>query len=109
MFFVGDPGMPDAFSFNKVADFAPRAGIAWNPDGAGHQVLRAGFGLFYDSPMLFYYNDAGVDSPLGERDHDYQPSRRPDESLPGISRREPVPSAFAAEPQPAVHFRERLL
>jgi hypothetical protein len=25
MFFVGDPGMPDAFSFNKVADFAPRA------------------------------------------------------------------------------------
>jgi hypothetical protein len=63
MFFVGDPGMPDAFSFNKVADFAPRAGIAWNPDGAAHQVLRAGFGLFYDSPMLFYYNDAGVDPP----------------------------------------------
>src|SRR5262249_29739253 len=29
-------------------DFAPRAGIAYNPGGTGRTVLRAGGGIFYD-------------------------------------------------------------
>jgi hypothetical protein len=31
---------------------APRVGLAWDPKGDGKAVVRAGFGLFYDHPLL---------------------------------------------------------
>ena len=36
----------------QYKDIAPRFGLAWDPWGNGKTVVRAGFGLFYDHPLL---------------------------------------------------------
>ena len=33
-------------------NFAPRLALAWDPKGDGNTVIRAGFGFFYDHPLL---------------------------------------------------------
>ena len=41
--------------YNNVA---PRIGLAWDPVGDGKTVIRAGYGLFYDHPLLATAFDA---------------------------------------------------
>ena len=55
LLFTGDPGFPDNGSNNnnRLAQFAPRAGIVWDPSGDNVQTIRAGIGHYYDSPKLW--------------------------------------------------------
>jgi Carboxypeptidase regulatory-like domain len=63
--YPGDPGVPHSFTKNQYWKFEPRAGIAWDPKGDGRQVLRVGYGLFYDLFALGYWNDQTGDAPWG--------------------------------------------
>jgi hypothetical protein len=40
-------------------DFAPRAGLAWDPFGDGETSVRAGFGIFYDPLWTDFYGNSG--------------------------------------------------
>jgi hypothetical protein len=54
LLFPGDSGMPNRFmGFPRWLDFAPRMGIAWDPQGKGQMTIRAAYGLFFDQPHLW--------------------------------------------------------
>ncbi len=54
--FPGDKGVSDTIVPNEWNKFAPRIGFAWDPFGDGKTSVRAGYGLFYDTPRLVAYN-----------------------------------------------------
>ena len=45
---VGSPGLPRLYE-RDWNNFSPRLGLAWNVNGDGKTVVRAGWGLFYDA------------------------------------------------------------
>jgi hypothetical protein len=67
MLFTGDPGMPSngAHTNNKLAQFAPRVGVVWDPQGNNEQTIRAGIGHYYDSPKLWQYAHQMLNPPFG--------------------------------------------
>jgi hypothetical protein len=48
--FPGDPGIPKAGVNSNMLDFAPRFGVAFDPKGDGRMAIRAGYGIFFDTP-----------------------------------------------------------
>lgn len=66
--FPGDAGFDTGSRPNntKWLDFAPRFGLAWDPQGDGRTVIRASWGIFNELPhTLFYYNYSS-EPPWGE-------------------------------------------
>ena len=69
LMFKGDPGFPGSGSNNssRLAQFAPRAGVVWDPKGNNEQTIRAGIGHYYDSPRLWAYARHPLNPPFGNR------------------------------------------
>jgi len=66
LIFPGDAGYPgDATTFGKMAQFAPRLGAVWTPNGDERTSVRASWGVFYDTPHLFFNTRFANNPPWG--------------------------------------------
>jgi hypothetical protein len=64
--FFGDPGVTNAFTGKKLANFSPRLGLVYNPDGKGRTTIRVGGALLYDSIATFIpYRMVAQNPPFG--------------------------------------------
>ncbi len=60
--YPGDPGFNTGSrpNYTRWNNFAPRIGLAWDPTGGGKTLIRASWGMLFDTPeTLFFYNYAG--------------------------------------------------
>ena len=48
-----------------MAQFSPRLGLVWDPFGDGKTSIRASYGMFYDSPEMYYFDRYADNSPYG--------------------------------------------
>ncbi|HEY7839307.1 MAG TPA: carboxypeptidase-like regulatory domain-containing protein [Terriglobales bacterium] len=74
MFHNAPPGVtfPGDAGFNGMSDtptdlkvFDPTVGIAWDPSGNGNEVIRAGYGLSYDTSTLWNAMHVVLNPPWG--------------------------------------------
>jgi hypothetical protein len=67
LFYHGDKGFPgDSDTSQRLANFSPRLGVIFDPRGKGTEVIRAGYGIFYDSPWTWMMSGFPQNSPWGE-------------------------------------------
>ncbi len=67
MLFEQDPGQPsNHYTFGKLALFEPRIGIIADPFGDGKTSVRASYGMFYDSPQMFFNTRYSNSPPYGD-------------------------------------------
>lgn len=53
--YPGDAGVPDGLIPTERRAFAPRIGLAWDPNGKGQMLVTAAYGVFFEP----YYNGQG--------------------------------------------------
>ena len=65
--FPGDPSFNGTSDTNNTYNaFAPRVGMVWDVTGKGTQTLRAGYGIFYDTSVLWNTMHVVLNPPWGE-------------------------------------------
>lgn len=63
--YPGDPNVPRTYAYTKLTAFQPRVGIVWDPTGSGRQVVRVGYGVFFDTVPTAYFEDQTQGAPWG--------------------------------------------
>jgi hypothetical protein len=61
----GDPGIPKSVIRSDFTVFDPRVGVAYDVFGNGRTSVRAGFGIYHDSPIGVMNNDQLSIPPFG--------------------------------------------
>jgi len=61
---VGGATIPKSGVHSGTKQFAPRIGVAWDVTGKGTTSLRAGYGIYYDTPMLYLLNNMNLQAPF---------------------------------------------
>ena len=65
--FPGDAGYPGrSYNAGKKTDLAPRIGIVYLPGDSGRTSIRAGYGIFYDTPQMFFDTRYSNAPPFGQ-------------------------------------------
>ncbi|MBV8819503.1 MAG: TonB-dependent receptor, partial [Acidobacteriaceae bacterium] len=69
LLYPGDPHpgggtVPKGVVQSQLDHFTPRFGVAYDLFGDGRTSVRAGYGMFYDSPELYAYNNINDQSPF---------------------------------------------
>lgn len=66
LIFPGDDDYPGrATTHGKLAQFAPRVGMVWTPGEDGRLSVRASWGVFFDTPHLFFNTRFSNNPPWG--------------------------------------------
>lgn len=65
LFFRGDKNTPYALTNSHLANFAPRIGFIFDPAGNGRETIRASYGIYNDSPEIFYFDRFADSAPFG--------------------------------------------
>ncbi len=61
--FAGDEEMPRAGTKRTLGNFAPRAGLIWDPKGDGRFTVRAAYSILFDTPPMQYFDRFGFGPP----------------------------------------------
>jgi outer membrane receptor protein involved in Fe transport len=61
----GDPGVPKSLTKSYYKSFAPRIGIAWDPEKKGRMTVRAGFGIFFNPIEQLVLEQFQAEPPFG--------------------------------------------
>lgn len=61
----GDKGIPPGMTQTYYKAFAPRIGIAWDPQGNGKTSIRAGWGMFYNPIEQLVLEQFSAEPPFG--------------------------------------------
>jgi len=65
--FMGDAGYPtNHYTFGKKTDFEPRVGLIFDPMGDGKMTIRGSYGIFYDTPQMFFDTRYSNSPPFGD-------------------------------------------
>ena len=98
-FFPGDtiPGegaFPRAGTHNRLWDFEPRIGIAWDPTGSGLWSVRTSYGIFYADPEMANYETYSYIAPYGNQISLTSPTGGLSDPYAGIPGGDPFPLPF---------------
>lgn len=64
--FPGDHGFNGhSDTLNHALDFSPRVGIVWDPRGKGLESIRAGYGLYWDTSLMWNTMHTVLNPPWG--------------------------------------------
>jgi hypothetical protein len=93
MLFPGDEGYPGrATTHGKLANFAPRVGAIWSPYGDDRMSVRAAWGVFLDTPHLFFNTRFSNSPPWGAQLTITNPAGNPVPALNTEWRTAPFPA-----------------